>query len=256
MNKRIFIISTVLLVLILKSLSIAQTLNSDRYIIAHNKVVNCEIFKLPYKYGKASTKDYEKIKQIIYRNGYIIWEGFFTTGKSRKYDYDYNSKLERITVEYKDEWSYKHKEVHEYELDERGNPVKELVYSKDGRFDYKIEYSYDDNKNIIGSTVIEKDGSVSKEEKFTFKYDSLNYVIKKESYSYDDYTKKWNLNNYIDYMYYEGGYINETKTYTNNQEKFKRVKYYYEKNGLLIIKTFFNLEEEPEYDEIYLYEYE
>jgi len=248
----IFLISIIFIFSVsYKSLSQSNDFDREIYI---NKVKTCEIYKVPYKFGVASFKDYELIKKIFYISGYIYAEVVYTSGKVRKYNYNDDFVLENIVVEYKDEWNYSHKETHMIEYDNNKNPIKELVYSKGGKLEYKFEYLYDDRNNIIDSKTIENDGSVSEHQKFNYQYDSLGRIVKKEVLKRDD-SGKWIIDKYIYYTYTINGKIEETKTYLSMGNKFKRVIYYYDDNDLLAIKTYYDLDGEPEYDEVYLYEY-
>ncbi|MBX7044214.1 MAG: hypothetical protein K1X86_00125 [Ignavibacteria bacterium] len=255
MNKKSILL--ILLTIFPCRISFPQSFNEDQAKISKAGITKCIIGKSYYKFGEPDTKK-EEVKSISYINGYKSLE-FFPSGKIRDYDYDGNT-LIQVTVSYYDEWNNEHSEIHKFEYDQNNNPEKEQVYSSNGTLLYKTEYKYFVSGNIELSKVIEKDGEVSKIVSYGYTYYSTGRkIFTKSIYHFEDESayraNSFNSLEKIVYLYNDDNLVKEEQHYFSEdlKTKHKKVKIFYNSVGLTSKKVYYDLNGEPEYEDIYEY---
>lgn len=186
---------------------------------------------------------YDSQKRLIERNDYEL------TLFKKKYKYEYNSidSVSRMMVydddgDLDEDWTYEYDNqrrliktiekdiwlsndfgyISEYTYE--NNKVYVVKHStKDGSLFGRYIYEYDSKGNLLQETYINGDtGKESIEQKYEYKYDSLERIKRKskKAYLFDDWT-------YYDYLYNEDGTINKISISYSYKDDESELRYNY-----------------------------
>jgi len=139
---------------------------NHRYLFQYDK--NLNLIKKEYYNSKGELINESNFKNIHNSNGELIEESEFMTDKQFKENWSqiiFKNKNKIKKNEYLGTEIYN---SYEYQYDENGNNIQQIIYDTYGTIIIKIKNTFDDENNVIKETVFDKNNEVISQEKFEY----------------------------------------------------------------------------------------